>query len=218
MTTFQLFINYNHNEKKGNKIMLKGILKYSLCFIFGYTSMTTAMSVHSAVTKPTVLNLKLNTQTKFNHHKLQFKERVDFCSEHKQCKTLAEAVFFESRGEPVTGQYAVAFAVMNRRDSWRWPDRIEDVLSQRILGNCQFSYVCELSTYERQTMIAKRQKIWERSLDVAYNAYYYVVHDFTNGADHFYNPDKVASTPKFARVYDFVATIGNHKFYRSTIK
>lgn len=50
---------------------------------------------------------------------------------------LARAVYFESRGEPLAGQLAVATVIVNRAESSRFPDTYCDVVKQR----SQFSFV-----------------------------------------------------------------------------
>jgi spore germination cell wall hydrolase CwlJ-like protein len=50
---------------------------------------------------------------------------------------LAQAVYFESRGEPLAGQLAVARVVVNRAESARFPDDYCAVVTQR----AQFSFV-----------------------------------------------------------------------------
>lgn len=150
----------------------------------------------------------------FNSGVIENKDEL--CEKHAECKKLAEAVFFESRGEPIDGQYAVAYAVINRRDTEnRWGDTVTSVVNQKIMGNCQFSYVCELNNDVRRKMISNNPESWSQSLEVAFNVFNFEVPDLTNGADHFYNPRKVSRTPHFAKVYEYVATIGEHKFYRS---
>ncbi|GLK80058.1 cell wall hydrolase [Methylopila turkensis] len=61
----------------------------------------------------------------------------------EQC--LAEAIYFEARGEPVTGQYAVAQVVMNRVRSGYYPDTICGVVYQNKhrRNACQFSFACD---------------------------------------------------------------------------
>lgn len=141
----------------------------------------------------------------------------DICNEQPQCKKLAEAVFFESRGESIDGQYVVAFVVRNRRDNERrWGNTITSVVDQKNAeGYCQFSYVCELDNYTRRVMIKEELDSWDRALQVAYDVYYFAVEDFTHGADHFYNPRKVKRKPRFAEVYEFIAQIDNHAVYKS---
>lgn len=146
-----------------------------------------------------------------DHH--LFKTRN--CENNRFCKTLAEAIFFEGRGESIDGQYAIAYTVINRRDAGRWPDDVVSVVNQRINGTCQFSYVCQFSRESLSNKIRSERESWTTALTVAYDVYYYETYDNTGGADHYYNPDKVSRTPRFAQVYTSVADIGNHKFFRS---
>ena len=50
---------------------------------------------------------------------------------------LAKAVYFESRGEPIQGQLAVANVVMNRAASGRYPASLCQVITQK----AQFSFI-----------------------------------------------------------------------------
>jgi spore germination cell wall hydrolase CwlJ-like protein len=144
-----------------------------------------------------------------------YNNRIDVCRQNDQCRVMAEAIFFEARGEPVKGQYMVGFAIRNRRDSPRWRNTVTEVVHREIVkGVCQFSYVCEIN---RKTQLARMEAEPEAmltALDVAYNVYFYAVPDFTGGVDHYYNPAKVSRTPRFAQVYEYLGTIGNHKMYR----
>ena len=60
-----------------------------------------------------------------------------------QC--LAEAIYFESRGEPLAGQIAVAEVVLNRVDSRSYPGTVCGVTTQGAGSGrgCQFSYACD---------------------------------------------------------------------------
>ena len=60
-------------------------------------------------------------------------------------RCLAEAIYFESRGEPETGQAAVAQVVLNRVRSGIFPANVCGVVYQdrnRPFA-CQFSFACE---------------------------------------------------------------------------
>ena len=60
-------------------------------------------------------------------------------------KCLANAIYFEARGEPVRGQIAVAQVVMNRVFSGYYPDDVCGVVyqnSHRHLA-CQFTFACD---------------------------------------------------------------------------
>lgn len=65
--------------------------------------------------------------------------------EPKQQKCLAEAVYFESRGEPELGQAAVAQVVLNRVRNPAYPDTICGVVfqNQKWRNHCQFSFACD---------------------------------------------------------------------------
>ena len=58
-------------------------------------------------------------------------------TDDNQQECLANAVYFEARGEPVEGQLAVAEVVLNRTTSGRYPPTICDVVTQPL----QFSFV-----------------------------------------------------------------------------
>ena len=62
----------------------------------------------------------------------------------KERHCLAEAIYFEARGEPVAGQIAVAQVVLNRTLAGSWPRTVCEVTSQGAENGekCQFSYAC----------------------------------------------------------------------------
>jgi N-acetylmuramoyl-L-alanine amidase len=62
-------------------------------------------------------------------------EAPDHVSEDLRC--LAGAVYFESKGEPLSGQLAVAQVILNRTKSGRFPKSVCSVVTQR----GQFSFV-----------------------------------------------------------------------------
>ncbi|MNQ73076.1 Cell Wall Hydrolase [compost metagenome] len=136
------------------------------------------------------------------------------CLENLHCRTLAEAVFHESRGSSVKGQLMVASVILNRRDALQWPKDVYSVVHQKRRGVCQFSYVCQLTKAEQQSRIAKEPKAWRKAIDIAYSTYYYEISDVTD-ATHYYNPERVKRKPKFAYVYEYKGRVGNHLFYAS---
>ncbi len=77
-------------------------------------------------------------------------------------KCLTEAVYFEARGEPLKGQYAVAQVVMNRTRSGYYPDNVCAVVyeNKNRRNQCQFSFACDGipdRIYDRQSWaIAQR--------------------------------------------------------------
>ncbi len=63
----------------------------------------------------------------------------------KSQKCLANAVYFESRSEPVRGQIAVAQVVLNRVFSPFYPNNVCDVVYQNVHrhNSCQFTFACD---------------------------------------------------------------------------
>ena len=60
-----------------------------------------------------------------------------------QWECLRQALYFESRGESLQGQFAVAEVILNRVDSPDFPDTVCSVVNARGRGACAFSYVCD---------------------------------------------------------------------------
>jgi spore germination cell wall hydrolase CwlJ-like protein len=127
-----------------------------------------------------------------------------------QC--LAEALYFEARGETVAGQFAVAEVILNRRDLSTYPATVCDVVNQGTGRRfaCQFSYTCdgradrirEPAAFERVGKIARAM------LDGAPRA-------LTDGATHFHT---TAVRPRWARRFPQTARIGSHLFYRQPVR
>jgi spore germination cell wall hydrolase CwlJ-like protein len=108
-------------------------------------------------------------------------------SRAKSEKCLAEAVYFEARGEAVRGQIAVAQVVMNRTFSGFYPNTVCGVVYQnkhRHLA-CQFTFACdniadvvrEPDMWDRAQKIAKAMldgKLWLPEVDKSthYHAYW----------------------------------------------
>lgn len=129
------------------------------------------------------------------------------CESHAPCLALAEAIYYEARGESIGGQIAVGWVIINRKHSDRFPTQntIREVISHK----CHFSYRCDGSMKNGFT----NKKAYTQSLFVAENILNGSFADPTNGADHYLNPKKVKVMPKWTKAYPLVASIGNHDFY-----
>lgn len=82
----------------------------------------------------------------------------------KQEKCLAEAVYFEARGEAVRGQIAVAQVVMNRAFSGFYPNTVCGVVYQnkhRHLA-CQFTFACD-----NVADVVREPDMWDRARKIA---------------------------------------------------
>jgi hypothetical protein len=85
-------------------------------------------------------------------------------------KCLADAVYFEARGEPFKGQQAVAQVVMNRVFSGYYPNDVCGVVYQNAGRHlaCQFTFACEgkdLNKVDEPDMWEQAKKIAKDMLD-----------------------------------------------------
>jgi spore germination cell wall hydrolase CwlJ-like protein len=107
----------------------------------------------------------------------------------KQEKCLADAVYFEARGEAVRGQIAVAQVVMNRVFSGFYPNTVCGVVYQNANRHlaCQFTFACdgirdvvnEPDMWERAKKIAKETldgRLWLPEVAKATHYHAYWVH------------------------------------------
>ena len=127
-----------------------------------------------------------------------------------QC--LATAIYHESRGEPLSGQIAVAEVILNRVESRQYPNTICGVTMQgKGSGRaCQFSYACD-GRSDAMTSIGPRhraEKLARLMLDG-------MPRSVTDGATHFH---ATYVSPSWARAMTRTAAIGNHRFYRSATR
>ena len=143
---------------------------------------------------------------------------------------LAQNIYFESKSEPLAGQYAVADVVLNRVQDTRFPNTICEVVregpikeswktrqhadlpdSERIYHpikhRCQFSWYCD-----GKADTIRDSDAWRMAQIIAYK----IVHTdkmrgITEGATH-YHADYVS--PKWASKIQLVGSISTHIFYR----
>ena len=122
-------------------------------------------------------------------------------SDEMQC--LAGAVYFESRGEPLAGQLAVAQVIINRAESGQFPSSYCGVVYQR----SQFSFVKNGSMPRIKTGSAA----WKRAKAIAR-----IAHEGqwdSEAQDSLYFHAKYVR-PSWSRKKIARATINTHIFYR----
>jgi spore germination cell wall hydrolase CwlJ-like protein len=121
----------------------------------------------------------------------------------EQGNCLATAVYFESRGEPVEGQLAVADVVMNRAASGRYPSDWCSVVKQK----AQFSFV-----RHGQFPAITDAYSWQTAQAVARTAILNMAREVP--ADVlWYHANYVA--PTWRNNLEYVEQIGAHLFYRA---
>ncbi len=124
-----------------------------------------------------------------------------------QC--LAQAIYFESRGEPIEGQVAVAEVVLNRVADRRFPGTVCGVTKQGVGSGrgCQFSYACDGNSDAMKNALPRMRA--EKLATMMLNGQARTV---TEGATYFHTR---AIRPSWSYRMTRTASIGHHLFYRS---
>jgi N-acetylmuramoyl-L-alanine amidase len=131
---------------------------------------------------------------------------------HEQNLTcLARNVYFEARGEPAAGQYAVAEVTMNRLASRRYPNTLCEVVYQRSWDPIRRRYVGAFSWTDLGDLDEPSGEEWQRAWKVA-EAVYYQTHTPALQGALFFHATYV--NPDWAKGKQPVARIGRHIFYR----
>ncbi len=124
----------------------------------------------------------------------------------RELECLAEALYFEARGESIKGQAAVAEVILNRVDSPAFPRTVCGVVNQGGNGGCQFSYTCD-----GRAEVISEPEAWKRSAKIAGAMLGGAPRLLTEGATFFHTP-KVS--PRWSKRFELTARIGSHLFYR----
>lgn len=125
----------------------------------------------------------------------------------EQWRCLAEALYFEARGETVRGMFAVGEVILNRVDSARFPSTLCGVIHQGTGRKyaCQFTYTCD-----GNPEVIHEQGAWNRVGKVARLLIDGAPRQLTDGATYYHTH---AVSPRWSRVFDRTASIGSHYFY-----
>lgn len=126
---------------------------------------------------------------------------------NKNWKCLADAIYFEARGETIEGQYAVAEVILNRAASKAYPNNICSVVKQGGLrrDRCQFSYMCD-GKFE----VIREPKAFARSAKIATIMLKGTPRNLTNGAMYYHSK---SVSPSWSKTFHLTTTIGHHHFY-----
>jgi N-acetylmuramoyl-L-alanine amidase len=121
---------------------------------------------------------------------------------------LAEAIYFESRGEPREGRIAVAHVVMNRAAANGFPGQVCDVIREgedKGSKQCQFSWRCD-----GKPDTPTDQAAWSAAQELADSVMRGETTDPTHGA-LFFHHTKVQ--PEWTSKFRRTAEIGDHIYY-----
>lgn len=134
---------------------------------------------------------------------------VSFSEAERQC--LAQAVYYESRGDKPEGQRAVADVIVRRTKTRPFPTTICGVVNQKVGRTCQFAYACNgalKKPYEPE---------WQASLAAAdYELTGPGRFEDLTGSATFFHAARITTNWK-AR-YVMTRRVGAHVFYRMTDK
>ena len=125
-----------------------------------------------------------------------------------QTTCLAEAVYFEARGEDLAGQVAVAEVILNRVASKKFPNTVCKVINQGSARKfkCQFSYMCD----GKSERINDRNS-YERIVKLSWIMILGSARVLTHGATYYH---AIAVSPTWAKSMEKTNVIGRHIFYR----
>ncbi len=129
-------------------------------------------------------------------------------SQEHELNCLSQAIYYEARSEPLSGQLAVAQVVLNRVRHAAYPSTVCEVVfegSTRITG-CQFTFTCDGSL-----AFDPRGKSWKQSRQAATHAMLGMSDITIHRATHYHT---VAISPYWSKTLLRTANIGTHIFYR----
>lgn len=138
--------------------------------------------------------------------------RIDAARQRaRDLRCLAENIYFEARGEPLKGQYAIAEVTMNRLASPHFPDTICEVVHDTRWDRVRRRLVAHFSWTALELKSTPSGPAWDQAMAVATAVY---DDNYTPAIPDalFYHASYVR--PYWASSKRVIAKIGNHIFYR----
>jgi spore germination cell wall hydrolase CwlJ-like protein len=129
----------------------------------------------------------------------------------QQLSCLARNVYFEARGEPKAGQYAVAEVTMNRKAAQSYPASVCEVVHQKNWDAIRKRYVAAFSWTEIDDLPRPSGDEWAQAQEGARDVYDGERPEKLDGALYYHS---TRIKPSWAREKKVVARIGNHEFYK----
>ncbi len=128
-----------------------------------------------------------------------------------ELRCLAENVYFEARGEPLDGQYAIAEVTLNRVRSPHYPKTICGVVHDTRWDPIRRRFVAHFSWTEMKRRSDPWGPAWQQATAVAVAVYDESHVPLVPEALHYH---ATAVKPSWARSRTKITKIGNHIFYR----
>jgi spore germination cell wall hydrolase CwlJ-like protein len=134
---------------------------------------------------------------------------VDQDQPARERRCLAEAIYFEARGESAVGQAAVAQVVLNRVSSGLYPSTICGVVYQNRdhYEGCQFSFACE-----GRSLAITEPDAWHKAVGIASSVMSGQTYLAQIGDATHYHADYVR--PDWSYRLKKMDVIGHHIFYK----
>ena len=132
-------------------------------------------------------------------------------SEKRELTCLALNIYYEARGEPLVGKYAVAEVTMNRVVSRRYPETVCEVVYEKRWDRLRKRHVGAFSWTEFDAVPHPEGEQWHEAREVADSVYFGRQPPQLNGALHYH---ATYIKPSWARGQHPVARIGGHIFYK----
>ena len=173
-----------------------------------------AVAFYAALPLPFVLLASLGYWLTVDHHERTVAAAVasrDAATREAELNCLAENVYYEARGEPLEGQYAVAEVTMNRVGSSRFPKSVCEVVHEKRWDALRKRQVGAFSWTELDSLRRPHGAAWQQALEVA-TAVYDGTHTPSVPNALYYHAKYIR--PSWAKPNRRVATIGSHVFYR----
>jgi N-acetylmuramoyl-L-alanine amidase len=132
-------------------------------------------------------------------------------SEKRELTCLALNVYYEARGEPLAGKYAVAEVTMNRVASRRYPGTVCEVVYEKRWDRLRKRYVGAFSWTEFDIIPHPEGEQWHQAREVAEAVYFGRQPPQLNGALHYH---ATYIRPSWTQGRQPIARIGGHVFYK----
>lgn len=131
-------------------------------------------------------------------------------SEDPDLYCLALNIYFESRGEPIEGQYAVADVTLNRTESEFFPNSICSVVYQRR----QFSWTHQIRNPHNPRL--SEREAWYLAQQVAIEISELNIMRGISGSATYFHANRIR--PSWSRRFEKTIRIGSHLFYRDPLR
>lgn len=191
------------NVLAAERVALQSVGHERLAVLSGATSLRKPFWASKKVAKKTRSTTRVSTMAQIN--------ALPRARGNAEWRCLAEALYFEARGETLQGQFAVAEVILNRRDSKKFPSSVCNVVNQGTKSGkkyaCQFSYKCDgrAEVFSEGGAYIQVGKVARMMLDGK-------ARNLTKGAT-FYHTGAVR--PRWSRKFQRTAKVGSHFFYRA---